>query len=171
MINPNKICSPPKPSASQKSPHAVGAKVAKAPMPRKHVPITGSTGTENAPPVITPVPYSISPTPGIAAVNPACHNTMVTAPPAIKGGTKLKTNFRAGEDHKGKPAALALRHIARMPNAIASEPSTSQVSSHARGVLCREASRADAKAVRPMATPPQPGTAVKDPARSIVSRI
>jgi len=43
--------------------------------------------------------------------------------------------------------------------------------SHARGECCREATHAAPTAVKPIATPPQPGTAVNSAARSIVSRM
>src|ERR1700676_1505673 len=98
----------------------------------------------------------MSQTPGMAAIKPARHSTIVSAAPTTSGGMKLNTNLRAGGDHIGNPAALAFRHIASIPIATASAPSALQVASHA---------------LAPTATPPPPGTAVNDPARSIVSRI
>ena len=75
---------------------------------------------------MTPVPYSINHMPGIRCTKPACHSANVSAAPVNIGGTKLKTNFRAGADHVSRPAARALRCIAIMPIATATTPSTSQ---------------------------------------------
>src|ERR1700735_1930512 len=175
MMVPNSTCRPPNPAPSQKSfhgtLHAGGAKIAMTPSARKHRPITGTTGTENAPPVTTPVPYSISHTPGMAGTAPARHKTNVRAAPAISGGTKLNTNLRAGADHMGNPAFDAFRHIAKIPMATASAPSIIHTPSHALTEVVRVAIRLAAIAVHPITTPPHPGTAVKDPARSIVSRM
>src|SRR5690242_14780600 len=126
-------------------------------------------GTEKAPPVITPAPYSISHTPGIAATAPEFHNATVNTAPANNDGKKLNTNLRAGADHNSSPAALALRFIASTPTAIASTASPIQIASHMPREDACEASPAAASAVTPISTPPQPGTAVNDPARSIVS--
>ena len=79
--------------------------------------------------------------------------------------------MRAGDDHSSSPAARAFCCIAISPIEIATAPSTSQVASHVFGVVCHWATTAAATAVIPMVTPPQPGTAVNDPARSMVSRI
>src|SRR5580692_8291191 len=99
--------SPPNPSPSQRSFHTTaqpgGGNIANAPSIKKHPPITGTTGTENAPPVMTPVPYSISQTPGIALTTPSRHNTTVRTAPTISGGTKLNKNLRIGGDHMGSP--------------------------------------------------------------------
>src|ERR1700680_3596574 len=140
MIAPKTICNPPNPKPSHTSfqgtdaaelNHAEGGNMAIAPNPRKHAPITGTMGTENAPPVITPVPYSISQTPGIAATTPARHKTTVSAAPTTRGGTQLKTNFRVAGAHIGSPAALALCRIARTPSATANTPSASHTASQA----------------------------------------
>src|SRR6266481_1893068 len=55
--------------------------------------------------------------------------------------------------------------------ATATKASISQTASHARGVVCREAASAATSAVIPIATPPQPGTAVNSAALSMVSRM
>src|SRR5579863_8853226 len=165
------MCNPPNPAARKTSfqgtDQAGGENIATAPSIKKQTPITGTIGTENAPPVTTPVPYSISHTPGIAVAAPALHSTMVSAAPTISGGAKLNRNLRAGADHIGSPAFDAFRHMARIPMAIASAPSSIQVTTHRPVDFCCAATRLAASAVTPMATPPQPGTAVKDPARSI----
>src|SRR5271168_744884 len=158
------MCRPPKPSASHTSfhgtLHAAGVNMANAPSIRKQAPITGTTGTEKAPPVTTPVPYSMSQTPGIAVAAPARHNTTVSAAPTASGGTKLNTNLRAGADHIGIPALDALRHIARMPIVTASAPSIIQVTIQASVDVSRTAMKLVITAVTPIATPPHPGTAV-----------
>src|ERR1700677_1103895 len=108
---PNSTCNPPNPAPSQKSFNGTlqpaGVKIAITPSARKHRPMTGTIGTENAPPVTTPVPSRISHTPGIAGTAPTGHRTTVSAAPAISGGTKLNTNLRAGADHIGNPACDA----------------------------------------------------------------
>ncbi len=54
---------------------------------------------------------------------------------------------------------------------MAMKASAIQVNSHGRDEAWRDAMAAAPRAVMPMATPPQPGTAVKDAARSMVSRM
>src|SRR5436190_3144846 len=175
MIVPNRMCRPPNPAPSHKSAQTIevpgSRNNASAPSARKHSPITGIAGTENAPPVITPVPYNISHSPGIEATAPAFHNAAVSTAPANSGGTKLKMNLRAGADHSGNPADCALRHMANTPTAIARMASPSHNASQVwRDAEC-DAKPAAASAVTPISMPPQPGTAVNEPARSIVSRI
>src|SRR5579862_429588 len=113
----------------------------------------------------------MSQSPGIAATAPAFHNARVSTAPANNEGKKLNTNFRAGADHSGRPAALALRRIASTPTAMANSASPSQIASHSPRDGACDANPAAASAVTPISTPPQPGTAVNDPARSIVSRM
>jgi hypothetical protein len=55
--------------------------------------------------------------------------------------------------------------------ATATKASTNQTASQARGDDWRDAANAAAMAVMPMATPPQPGTAVNSEALSMVSRM
>ena len=55
--------------------------------------------------------------------------------------------------------------------ASATTASPSQVASHSSGVAWRAARKAATRAVTPTATCPQPGTAVNEPARSIVWRM
>src|SRR5262249_7584525 len=98
-------------------------------------------------------------------------STTVSAAPTASGGTKLKMNLRTGGDQTGRPAVTAFRHIARMPMAIATAPSVSHVASHATVDDCCTATMLATIAVTPIATPPQPGTAVNEPARSMVSRM
>src|SRR5437870_5134339 len=96
---------------------------------------------------------------------------MVSNMPAIIGGEKLSANLRPGFESRGIAARRAFRHTAHA--AIQNETSAPpiQVASHLSSVGCHEASNAVSIAVIPMVTPPQPGTAVKAEAPSIVSRI
>src|SRR5580704_13563878 len=101
MTIPNARCRPPNPAARNVVPQANGQNSATAPSDMKHSPMTGTTRTENAPPVTTPVPYSSSHAPGMAAGKPARYKTAVSSPPTSKGGAKLKTNRRAGAENNG----------------------------------------------------------------------
>src|SRR5207302_3615258 len=53
----------------------------------------------------------------------------------------------------------------------ATKASAGQVASHAWGAVSGAATNDAARAVQPLAKPPQPDTAVNEPARSIVSRM
>ena len=61
--------------------------------------------------------------------------------------------------------------MAHPPMASATTASPNQVTSHSSRVGCRAARSAAASAVAPTATWPHPGTAVNEPARSIVWRM
>src|SRR3974390_2061070 len=87
------------------------------------------------------------------------------------GGAKLKTHFRPGPEKREELARRALVAAAGATRAPATKAAASQTATHARGVAWRDASSAAASAVRPMVTPPQPGTAVNSAARSLVSRM
>ena len=50
------MCRPPKPAAMSVLPQAGGPNSATAPSSMKQMPMIGTTRTENAPPVTTPVP-------------------------------------------------------------------------------------------------------------------
>src|SRR5262245_15034146 len=148
-----------------------GTKSAAAPRNIKHKPISGTAGTENIPPVTTPVPYRSSHTPGIALVKRARIKTIVNTAPAISGGDKLKIAFRPGPDIKGMFTARALRSMDQPTMSSDIKPSAIHTASHATKVVWNEATRAATKAVPPMATSPHPGTPVKAVDRSIVSRM
>src|SRR2546422_5884052 len=64
MRVPKATWSPPNPAAKSQFPQAGGPSSAAAPTSMKHRPITGTTRTENAPPVTKPVPYNSSQVPG-----------------------------------------------------------------------------------------------------------
>jgi len=50
------MCRPPKPIARSQASQLTGANNAAVPRTMKHIPITGTTRIENAPPVTTPAP-------------------------------------------------------------------------------------------------------------------
>src|SRR5438094_3672873 len=171
MIMPNTMCRPPNPAAMSQFPQAAGPNNAAAPTNMKQIPITGTIRTENAPPVTNPVPYSSSQVPGSACASPARYSTTVRRPPTTIGGRKLRPNRRPGPDRMGSFTAYAFRTMVEPPIASATIASPSQVASHSSDVRWRAARKAAASAVAPTATCPQPGTAVNDPARSIVCRM
>src|SRR6266446_3521836 len=96
---------------------------------------------------------------------------MVSRRPAIMGGEKLRANFRPGLESNGIAARRALRQTAQAAMQKEIKASPIQVASHRSSLEWREASSAVIIAVIPMATPPQPGTAVNAEAPSIVSRM
>src|SRR5258708_34039849 len=89
----------------------------------------------------------------------------------MMGGGKLRAKLRAGPLKREELARLALVAAAGAAMANATNTSASQTASHAPGVTWCEARNAAARAVAPIATPPQPGTAVKPAAPSPVSRM
>ena len=80
---------------------------------------------------------------------------------------------RAGPEVKSDPARFPFRSIDTPPIALASTASPSQVISQRRGVQADSGSAiaVATNAVIPIAKPPHPGMDVKEPARSIVSRM
>src|SRR5213594_681723 len=171
MIPPNTMCSPPNPAAISQLPHAAGPNSAAAPATMKHSPITGTIRTENAPPVTNPVPYNSSQVPGSACHSPARYSATVSRPPTTIGGRNLNPKRRPGPERIGSFTAYAFRTMAEPPIVSATSASPSHARSHSSGVRCRAARKAAASAVAPTATWPHPGTAVNDPARSIVCRM
>src|SRR5207249_10896727 len=85
------------------------------------------------------------------------------------GGAKLSRNFRPGPEKSRELARCALVAAAGAAMATATNASTSQTTSQALALACREARYAAAIAVMPMATPPQPGTAVNSAALAMRS--
>src|SRR5689334_12383175 len=124
------------------SPQTAGAKSAAPPTNIKHNPITGTTRTENAPPVTMAVPYSSSQTPGSAAIMPALKKAKVKSPPTTIGGAKLRTNLRPGPEKSAELARCALVAAAGAAMVTATKASINQTRSQARGVDCREAASA-----------------------------
>src|SRR3989454_1395894 len=171
ITRPKMICSAPKPTAINQLPQDAGENRARAPVNMKQSPITGTTRTEKAPPVTTAVPYSSSHIPGSTAAYPARKSATVSSAPTSNGGTKLSANFRPGPDSSGTLAARAFRAVAPAAMPTATKASASQGASHAFGFVRGEATNDAARPVHPTAKPPQPGTAVNEPARSMVSRM
>src|SRR6266404_502069 len=87
------------------------------------------------------------------------------------GGEKLNRNLRPGPERRAPLARWALVAAVDAAMATATKASTSHTVSQARGEGWREAIKAAAMAVKPIATPPHPGTAVNSAARSMVSRM
>ena len=136
MMIPKIICSPPKPAASSQFPHPAGANNPAAPRTIKQIPITGTTLTENMPPVTTPVPYNSNHIPGIAFVIPARKRTTVSKAPTTIGGERLKATLRPGPVSSGVAVARAFRSIDQPEMSSAISASANHVSSQAFGVDC-----------------------------------
>jgi hypothetical protein len=100
----------------------------------KQRPIIGTAGTENIPPVTTPVPYKRSQVPGIALVWPAFTRTIVNNAPAMIGGDKLNTAFRPGPDINGMSTARDFLSIDQPAMSTEMNPSAIQTVSHPRKV-------------------------------------
>ena len=90
--------------------------------------------------------------------------------PPINAGSRLMANFRPGPWRIVR-GILAFLRVARTPIADARTASAIHVKNHCSRVSIRLDTRTARRAVTPIRTPPQPGTAVNEPARSIVSRI
>ncbi len=148
-----------------------GRNNATTPVSAKQIPITGTTATENAPPVMMPVPYSSNHAPGNALTIPKRNNAIVKTAPAANGGRKLNANFRPGPLVSANPARCAFRRAAHKAMLAATTASTSQIDNQCRDQVGRDASKAARSAVAPIATCPHPGTAVNDDDRSMVSRM
>src|SRR5258706_13581611 len=88
----------------------------------------------------------------------------------MMGGAKLRANLRPGPLKREEFARLAFVAAAGAAMANATNTSASQTASHAPGVTWCEARNAAARAVAPIATPPQPGTAVNTAGLSLDSR-
>src|SRR5208337_2548656 len=93
-----------------------------------------------------------------------------TAAPSM-GGDRPSTNFRPGLESRGVCTFRAFQKIAEAPTAKAHKASNPHTPTHHTTCGRSEATTAAAKAVIPIITPPQPGTAVKEAALSMVSRM
>src|SRR2546423_585282 len=96
---------------------------------------------------------------------------MVSSNPAIIGGEKLSANFRPGIVSSGLAARVAFLYTAQAAMQKESTASPIHVASQGVAAWRPDAMTAASTAVTPIATPPQPGTAVKADAPSIVSRM
>jgi hypothetical protein len=95
----------------------------------------------------------------------------VSAAPATSGGASDTPNLRPGPERSGIRAARAFMAVVSSPVSTAATAATDQVASHVAADACSEASHAASSAVIPITITPHPDTAVKLPARSIVSRM
>ena len=95
----------------------------------------------------------------------------VSAAAANIGGKRLNTNRRPATPWRGKLTWWALRAMLQAPIPAAIAAATIQVKSHASGEAQSLARVAAARPVRPIPTPPHPGTPVNEVARSIVVRM
>src|SRR5450756_278437 len=80
-------------------------------------------------------------------------------------------NLRPGPENKGIWKRRDLSAAPAMPMAMATTAATAQTASQPPALGWRTANRAANTATTPISTPPLPGTAVNDPARSIVRRM
>src|SRR3954463_9339996 len=80
-------------------------------------------------------------------------------------------SFLPGCERSEVSEAWALRYIVQPATAAETTASTIQTATQSEKAFCCEATSAAKSAVTPMATCPQPGTAVNEEARSIVSRM
>src|SRR5664279_2651578 len=86
-------------------------------------------------------------------------------------GAKPATNLRPGPEKSETWKRRDLSAAPAMPMAMATMAAVVQMASHAPALCCRAANRAAPNATAPISTPPMPGTAVNDPARSSVCRM
>src|ERR1035437_8019119 len=80
-------------------------------------------------------------------------------------------NLRPGPENKGIWKRRDLSAAPAMPMAMATTAATAQTASQPPALGWRTANRAANTATTPISTPPLPGTAVNDPARSNVRRM
>ena len=108
--------------------------------------------------------------PGIRVKRPCVYNTAVRMAPAHIAGHRPQANFRPGPFITAL-ALRAFRMTAQAPIPSARAASPIQRTNHCWKEDSIPATIAVMSAVTPITAPPHPGTAVKDPARSIVSRM
>src|SRR5437867_5205899 len=142
-------------------PHAAGAANVTAPSAMKQMPISGTTFTENAPPVATAVPYSSSQQPGSLAPNPIIAKTGVRIMPATRGGRNASAKRAAGVAFEsGVPDRFDLIAIATRAIVAATAAAANQIRTQRTVSSGGPAMGAAISAVMPMKIPPHPGTAV-----------
>src|SRR5580765_680744 len=138
----------------------------------KQMPISGTTLTENAPPVATAVPYNSSQHPGSLAIRPVVMNTGVRTMPATTGGRNASAKRSAGAAFdSGVPDRFDLIAMAASAIVAATMASASQIRTQRNVSSGGPAIGAVTSALRPMKMPPQPGTAVNSLARDMASRM
>ena len=89
----------------------------------------------------------------------------------MSGGNRPRATLRPGPVKSGRPRRLAFQRMESKAMTAARNASASQTLSHAAEFDWCAASQAAASAVAPRMTCPQPGTAVKEAERSMVSRM
>src|SRR5438128_6410505 len=138
----------------------------------KQSPISGTTRTENAPPVVTAVPYNKSQQPGNRAISPMVANTGVSTMPATSGGTYASANRCAGAaDDNGVPCRRALMVIVTSAIAPATAASASQIIIHRNDSSGGPDSAAAPNTVAPIMTPSHPATAENSVGSHMTSRM
>ena len=108
---------------------------------------------------------------GSTSMCPSCQSAAVSKKPATIGGRELKRYFRPGPERSDTPHRCIFWRSVIMPTAIAIIASIIQTPRNRFVVVCCAAMRIAGRAIRPTANMPQPGTAVKDPERSMTSRM
>src|SRR5712692_4116729 len=96
---------------------------------------------------------------------------MVSSAATNMDGASPSANLRPGPESTGAFTALAFCAAAITPIRTATIASPTQIASQPSSRGCRAARKAAARALTPISIPPTPGTAVKEPARSMVSRM
>ena len=89
----------------------------------------------------------------------------------MSGGNRPRATLRPGPVKSGRPRRFAFQRMEIAVMSEARKASVSQIFSHPEEFDCCAARQAAASAVRPRMTCPQPGTAVKEAERSMVSRM
>src|SRR5260221_6037639 len=105
-------------------------------------------------------------------MRPSVANTGVRTMPLTSGGTNARANRRAGAAvQSGTPLRAALRFMATSAIATATAASANHVIGQRIELSGGPEIAAVTIAEAPIATPPQPGTAVNSVARAIASRM
>src|SRR2546427_527562 len=90
------------------------------------MPISGTTGTENAPPLVTAAPYNSSHDPGNQPRAPRATNATVSTAPATSAGVNARANRRVVGAASGTADRRTLTIVAARPIAAAMAASTIQ---------------------------------------------
>jgi hypothetical protein len=137
----------------------------------KSAPITGTIALDNAPPAITAAPYVSSQIPGKAVYHPARKATAVKTAPAMSDGKNASASFRAMPRVRGDANLCDFRSVNDVETLKAVAAEAIHTINHRGEPKLVPESAAAAHATIPVAAIPFPESAVKTPARSIVSRI
>jgi hypothetical protein len=102
---------------------------------------------------------------------PCAYSAAVSATATPTGGRKLSRNLRPGPVLSATRARRAFETSVPAATSPAAAAVTSQTPSQLAAEACCEATSAASNAIAPIATPPQPGTAVNEPLRSMAWRM